>query len=129
VNVKYCAYGQDAAGLVVLDDFFGERERRGLLDSLGETGVAAPPQGSWERNTADDAHGSKTWGLKAGVLLSLAADPTPAMLEIQSRLVCPLPPLPWGIPTAGGMSPRHPSVVLSQWFLTTDQTSHEPSPK
>jgi len=85
-------HAQDAAALVVLDDFFGEDERRGLLDSLGAAGAAAEPPGdAWERNTADDAHGSKTWGLKPGVLLSLAADPTPPMLEIQTRLVggCP----------------------------------------
>lgn len=75
----------------MLDDFFGPEELQSLLKSL--TGShsrhksADPNQAKWERNTADDAHGTKTWGLKAEILHELDADPTSAMVEIQSRLV------------------------------------------
>lgn len=75
--------------MVVLDNFFGAKELQGLLQAL--TGSCKPPSNppsqQWERNTADDAHGSKTWGLKADLLQELAANPTEAMIEIQSRLV------------------------------------------
>ena len=75
---------------MVLDNFFGEAEREGLLSSLtGEVAgpQQAPPEDRWARNTADCAHGSKTWGLRDEVLEELARNPTPAMLEIQTRLV------------------------------------------
>lgn len=81
---------QDAANLVVLDDFFGESELKDFTQVLCGTAdcpSAGPSEDRWERNTADDAHGSKTWGLQANYLQQLAQNPTPGMIEIQSRLV------------------------------------------
>ena len=80
---------QDAANLVVLDSFFGAKELQGLLESLTGSSKSSATllTQKWERNTADDAHGSKTWGLKADILQELTASPTEAMIEIQSRLV------------------------------------------
>ena len=86
---KTCILFQDTASLVVLDNFFGPRELCGLLESLAGTSQNAqgPPEDKWERNTADDVHGCKTWGLKAAVLQNLVEHPTEAMIEVQSRLV------------------------------------------
>ena len=80
---------QDAASLVVLDNFIGETELRGLLETLAgpDHSLGHPPQTKWERNTADDAHGSMTWGLKPEVLSQMNSEPTEAMVEVQSRLV------------------------------------------
>lgn len=81
---------QDSASLVVLDHFFGENERTGLLDALTGGGYdfkAAPPESRWERNTADDTSAARTWGLREDNLAKLAGQPPPAMLEIQTRLV------------------------------------------
>lgn len=44
-------------------------------------------QNKWERNTADGAHASRTWGLRTEVLAQMAATPSEAMVEILSRLV------------------------------------------
>lgn len=76
--------------MVVLDDFFGEPERQGLLASLTGSScpdsTSGPPEDRWVRNTADDADAARTWGLRDEVLEALAAEPPPAMLEIQTRL-------------------------------------------
>ena len=93
---------QDAAHVVVLDDFFGEAERESLLHSLtgsegGSCSSSGPSGSKWERNTADGAHAARTWGLREDALTELTANPTPAILEIQTRLVssapCRSPPL------------------------------------
>ena len=80
---------QDTANLVVLDSFFGAKELQDLLTYLTGSCEPSPSPSShkWERKTADDAHASETWGLKADLLEELAASPTEAMIEIQSRLV------------------------------------------
>ena len=93
---------------MVLDEFFGEEERLGLMGDLGaqnieergnlsdQNGIARkrdPDPKLWERNTADDAQASKTWGLKSGALDNLMEHPSHAMLEIQSRLVHSFYPL------------------------------------
>lgn len=73
----------------MLDDFFGEEERVGLLEAITGSKIdsdGSPPANKWERNTADDSHASKTYGLRAGVLRELEAKPPPVMLEIQTRL-------------------------------------------
>ena len=87
---------QDAAHLVVLDDFFGEAERESLLHSLtgsdgGSCSSTGPTDSKWERNTADGAHASRTWGLREEALAELTSNPTPAILEIQTRLVSSAP--------------------------------------
>lgn len=80
---------QDTAHLVVLDKFFGEDERTGLLKAVNGDNSSGKELSEefWERNTADGAHGSKTWGLKAKRLQKLSSEPNEAILEIQSRLV------------------------------------------
>ena len=82
--------------MVVLDDFFGEAERESLLHSLtgsegGGCSSLGPSDSKWERNTADGAHASRTWGLREEALAELTANPTPAILEIQTRLVSSAP--------------------------------------
>lgn len=46
----------------------------------------APPEDKWERETADSAGASRTWGLRDGVLRALGEAPSQAVLEVQSRL-------------------------------------------
>mmetsp|Transcript_898 Transcript_898/g.3267 ORF Transcript_898/g.3267 Transcript_898/m.3267 type:complete len:376 (+) Transcript_898:52-1179(+) len=101
----------DFSRLVVLDNFFGETERAGLLRLLfqpsprGNTPheghepdtVAAqehapdPPECSWERRTSDQAGLPESWGLKDWAMESVEQSCSDAVLEVQSRL-CKLYP-------------------------------------
>lgn len=49
-------------------------------------GIVQGPPATWERETADTHTASRTWGLKDNVLRQLIEDPSPAMLEVNSRL-------------------------------------------
>ena len=48
--------------------------------------LQGPPAAKWERETADTHTASRTWGLRDHMLRQLAQEPSPAMLEINSRL-------------------------------------------
>lgn len=84
----------DYGHVVVLDDFFDEPIRAGLLDMLTEAGwddAQGPPTHKWERQTADGAGLPRTWGLRDEVLQQLADSSSWAMKEVHSRL-CKLYP-------------------------------------
>lgn len=53
--------------------------------------LQGPPAAKWERETADTHTASRTWGLRDDVLRQLAEEPSPAMLEINSRLASMYP--------------------------------------
>ena len=48
--------------------------------------MQGPPEAKWERETADTHAAARTWGLRDHMLRQLEAEPSQAMLEINSRL-------------------------------------------
>jgi hypothetical protein len=92
--------------LIVLDSFFGEKERVELLDFITESNwdhKQGPPEKKWERLTSDGIDLPKTWGVKDEILAALATGTPPAIVEIGSRMtklypnyhVVPQPPNDW----------------------------------
>lgn len=78
----------DTAKVVVLDDFFGGKERDELLALITEEGwdhSKGPPEGKWEKVLTDVPGLQHTWGLSAEALAEVCESTSPAMLEIQAR--------------------------------------------
>jgi len=78
----------DTAKVVVIDDFFGEKEREELLALVTEEGwdhSKGPPEGKWEKVLMDVPGLPDTWGLSADALAEVVESTSPAMLEIQAR--------------------------------------------
>ena len=78
----------DTAKVVVIDDFFGEKEREELLALVTEEGwdhSKGPPEGKWEKVLTDVPGLPDTWGLSADALAEVVESTSPAMLEIQAR--------------------------------------------
>lgn len=84
----------DRSSILVIDNFFGERERQELLDFITEVNwdhSRGPPDSKWHRSTRDYDSAAPTWGLKSEVLRQFDAWSGHAKLEVQSRL-CSLYP-------------------------------------
>jgi len=82
--------------LIVLDDFFGERERSELMHVLAgpeheSHNKPHPPPSKWERTTSDGKDLPVTYGPKLEVLEQLESGEVEAVREIWSRL-CKLYP-------------------------------------
>ena len=78
----------DTAKVVVIDDFFGEKEREELLALVTEEGwdhSKGPPESKWEKVLTDVPGLPDTWGLSADALAEVVESTSPAMLEIQAR--------------------------------------------
>lgn len=78
----------DAGHIAVLDDFLDPASVESIRVWLGIEGASPTPTGEkWERSTADDATGARTWGLKAAALRQLEASPPTGVVEFNSRIV------------------------------------------
>eukprot|EP00051_Salpingoeca_urceolata_P019483 m.285193 g.285193 ORF g.285193 m.285193 type:complete len:372 (-) comp19430_c6_seq14:237-1352(-) len=84
----------DKSHLVVLDNFFSEDQRQGLMAILEPPDwvpTKGPDPARWERKTCDSSGLPPTWGLKPMNIRALTSSPPRAVLEIQSRLAALYP--------------------------------------
>jgi len=79
----------DTGRIVVIDDFFGEDERKGIMNLLAPEDwdhKKGPPTDKWERVLSDKPGLTQSMGLSGHALEELCESKDRALLEIQTRL-------------------------------------------